>query len=51
MLFYNVAVILLFAYAAFASSLMGLGTYPAILVHAAMAAWCIACLLKKQPTI
>jgi len=51
MLFYNVAIIFLFAYAAFASSLNGVGTYPAILVHAAMAGWCITCLLKKQSTV
>ena len=48
MFFYNVVVSLLVAYAAFALSLRGVGTFPVILGHAALATWCIACLLKKN---
>ena len=42
MLLYNIAAVLLLAYAGTASGRRGLGLWPAVVLHAALAIWCIA---------
>jgi hypothetical protein len=44
LLFYNVAVLVALAHANLALQLSGIGLWPVVILHAAMAAWCIACL-------
>ncbi len=50
MLFYNTAVAALFAFAITALGLHGIALWPTVILHAAMAVWCLLCLqinLKK----
>ena len=51
MLLYNLAVVLLFAYAGLGSGPVGVALWPAVILHAAMALWCIACLRIKRVTV
>lgn len=44
LLLYNAAVAALLAYAALGFSLSGIALWPAVALHAALAAWCAACL-------
>jgi hypothetical protein len=44
MLLYNTAVVALLGFAGLVSGLAGLGLWPGVLLHVALAAWCIACL-------
>jgi hypothetical protein len=44
MMFYNVVVAALLIHARFGAGLAGVGLWPAVVVHAALAVWCIACL-------
>lgn len=48
MSFYNTAVVVLLVYAGIGSGLAGVGLWPAVLAHAALLAWCIACLRMKR---
>ena len=45
-LFYNVAVFVALAHANMALQLTGIGMWPVMALHAALAAWCIACLYQ-----
>jgi hypothetical protein len=47
MLLYNVAVTAVLAYAGIGLRLFGVGLWPAVVLHVAMAVWCVACLIKK----
>ncbi|MDZ4688267.1 MAG: hypothetical protein SH850_24605 [Planctomycetaceae bacterium] len=51
MLVYNVAALALLVSAVVGSGLRGVGLWPGVILHLAMAAWCIACLRSKRDTI
>ena len=44
MLLYNVATVLVLAFAGLGWRLLGVGLWPAVVLHALMAVWCLACL-------
>jgi hypothetical protein len=44
MLLYNAAAVVVFIHAGMVSRLVGIGLWPAAVLHAAMAVWCLACL-------
>jgi hypothetical protein len=46
LLFYNVAALMALAHASLALQLTGIGLWPVVTLHAALAAWCIACLYQ-----
>jgi hypothetical protein len=48
MLFYNLAVAGVLAFASLADGLHGVLLWPAVVFHAAMSGWCITSLLKKD---
>lgn len=48
MLVYNTAAVTLFIYCAWGPRLVGVFLWPAIVVHAAMAIWCLACLRTRS---
>jgi hypothetical protein len=48
-LIYDVAAAALLAYAGFALSMVGLALWPAAVLHAALAVWCVACLAVRRP--
>jgi hypothetical protein len=49
MVFYNFAVVALFAFAGLGLGLRGVALWPAVVLHMMMAVWCIACLRRKPP--
>lgn len=51
MLFYNALVILVLAYSAVTSSLMGAGFFPAVVAHVVLGIWTVACLLRAKPEV
>ena len=48
MLLYNLAAVILFALAGIGLGLVGVALWPVVIIHAAMAVWCIAC-LRRMP--
>jgi ABC-type cobalamin transport system permease subunit len=48
LLFYNITVAAVLTFARFVDGLHGVLLWPAVVFHLAMAAWCIASLLKKD---
>jgi hypothetical protein len=47
MLLYDVATVAVLAFAGIGFGLHGVGLWPAVFLHAAMAVWCAACLLRR----
>ena len=48
MFLYNVATVAVLAFAGIGFGLQGVALWPAVVLHAAMAVWCIAC-LRRSP--
>ena len=48
MLLYNVSAVAVLAFAGLGLGLRGVALWPAVVLHAAMAVWCIAC-LRRNP--
>ena len=48
MLLYNVATVLVLAFAGLGWRLLGVGLWPAVVLHALMAVWCFACLRSNR---
>ena len=47
MTFYNLAAVAVFLFAGLGAKLAGVALWPAIILHAAMAVWCLSCLWQK----
>lgn len=47
MTFYNLAAVAVFLFAGLGAKLAGIALWPVVIIHAAMAVWCVANLLKK----
>ena len=47
MLLYNAGAVTVLAYAGVGMGLSGIGLWPAVLLHAALAVWCVVCLRTR----
>jgi hypothetical protein len=50
-LLYDVAAVAILAFAGIGSGLHGPALWPAVVLHALMSIWCVACLRQKSPEI
>jgi len=48
LLLYNAAAVAVLGYAAHGLALSGIGLWPAVVLHVALAVWCVACLRMKK---
>jgi hypothetical protein len=48
MTLYNIGAVLILACAGLQLPIVGIGLWPAVILHAAMAVWCVTTLLQKQ---
>jgi hypothetical protein len=51
MLTYNIAAVAVLAHSAIVLRVFGIGLWPAVLLHAALAVWCFACLREAPATV
>ena len=51
MLLYDVAAVAILAFAGIGFELHGAALWPAVVLHASMSIWCVACLRQKSPQI
>jgi hypothetical protein len=49
MLLYDVSVVAVLVFASLGFGLHGMALWPAVVLHAAMTVWCVACLRRKSP--
>lgn len=49
MLFYDVVVAALLAFAALGNGLYGVALWPAVVLHLVMSIWCVTCLVRRPP--
>jgi hypothetical protein len=48
MLVYNITVACVLAYAGAGLALHGVALWPAVILHAGMSAWCVACVRSRE---
>ena len=51
MLLYNAGVVAVLTFAGWSLALNGIGLWPVVLAHMALAAWCVACLSRPQRSL
>jgi hypothetical protein len=51
MVLYNVSAVAILAYAGIGLGTAGIALWPAVILHAAMAFWCIVCLRNKRASV